>query len=113
MSNEEKFIHMTEFFGKKADGESWSEKFLSHRKWKGYKKLLSSGSTSDVDKIPTQNEYENVLESDKDLDKKIIILFELNELAYGDLTLSLNTCSSVGKVAFGLVRNAKSVDFHE
>ena len=51
------------------------------------------------------------LEGDTDLNKKIIKLGDLNELAYEDLILSINTCSSVGKGAFGLVRNAKSADF--
>ena len=81
-------------------------------KWKGYKKLLvSNGSTSGVDKIPTQDEYKNALEVDIDLEKKIIKLGELNELACEDLILSTNTRFSVGKVAFGLVKNAKSEDF--
>ena len=60
MSNEEKSICIMVFLGKKADWKSWSKKFLLHGKQKGYKKLLiSSGSMSDVDKIPTQNDYEN------------------------------------------------------
>ena len=37
----------------------------------GYKKLLvSSGSKSGVEKIPTQEYYENALEGDMDLEKK-------------------------------------------
>ena len=79
-----------------------------HGKLKGYKKLLvSTGSAPGMDKIPTQEEYENALEGDDDLNKKIIKLGELNELAYEDLILSINTSSSVGKVAFGPVKNTK------
>ena len=114
MSNEEKSIHIIEFSGKKTDRDSWSEKFLWHGKWKGYKKfLVSTGITPGVDKIPMQEEYENALEGDDDLDKKIVKLGELNELAYEDLILSINTSYSVGKVAFRLVKNAKSEDFLE
>ena len=54
-----------------------------------------------------------MLEGDDDLDKKIVKLGELNELAHEDLILSINTSSSVGKVAFGLVKNAKSEVFPE
>ena len=36
---------------------------------------------------------------------------ELNELVYEDLILSINTSFFVGKVAFGLVKNAKSKGF--
>ena len=66
---------------------------------------------SGIDKSPMQEEYENALKGDMDLDKKIIKLGELNKLAYEDLILSIKTNSSVGKVAFRLVRNANSVDF--
>ena len=54
--------------------------------------------------IPTQIEYENALEGDMDLNKKIIKLSELKELAYEDLILSIESSSSIGKVAFRLVR---------
>ena len=66
---------------------------------------------SGVDKIPIQEESENALEGGTDFNKKIIKLGELNKLAYEDLMLSIKTSSFVGKVAFGLVRNAKSAHF--
>ena len=81
-------------------------------KQKGYKKLLvSTGTTAGVDKIPTQEEYETALEGNEDLDKKIVKLDALKELAYENLILSINTSSSVGKVAFGLVKNTKRENF--
>ena len=68
-------------------------------------------STSGVDKIPTQDEYKNALERDMDLDKKIVKLGELKEVAYEDLILSINTSSSVWKNAFRWVKDTKSDDF--
>ena len=60
MLNKEKSIHIIEFSGKKTDWDSWSKKFLSCGKWKGYKKLLvSTGTKPGVDKIPMQEEYES------------------------------------------------------
>ena len=44
---------------------------------------------------------------------KDVKLGESNELAYKDLILSINTSFSVGKIALGLVRNAKNADFLE
>ena len=73
--------------------------------------MVNCGCVSGVDKIPTQKEYENPLEGGMDLYKKIIKLGEMNELAYEDLILSINTDSSVGKVEFKLMRNAKSLEF--
>ena len=114
MSKKEKSICTIEFLGKKADWKSWSEKFLSCGKQKGYMMLLViSGSTSGMDKIPTQDKNKNALEGDIDLNKKIIKFGELNELAHEDLILLINTSFSAGKMAFGLVRNAKSTDFSE
>ena len=98
--------------GKKADWESWSQKFLSYGKHKRHRKLLvRSGFTSGVDEIPTLSKYENALKKGMDLDKKIINVCELNELAYEDLISSINTSSSVDKMAFGIVRKAKRADF--
>ena len=54
-----------------------------------------------------------MLEEDTDLNKRIIKLGELNKLAYEDLIVAINTSSSVWKVAFGLVKNAKSEDYSE
>ena len=66
---------------------------------------------SGMDEIPTQDEYKNALKGDTDLNKKITKLGELNELAYEDVISSINTSSSIGKVAIRLVRNAKNADF--
>ena len=60
-----------------------------------------------------QEKYSSALERDEDLDKKTAKLGELNEFAYEDLILLINISSSVGKVALGLVKNAKSEDFLE
>ena len=58
-----------------------------------------------------QEEYERVLEGDEHLDKKIVKRGELNELTYEDLILLIKTSSSVGKVAFGVVKNTKNEEF--
>ena len=58
-----------------------------------------------VEKILTQEEYTAALEGETDLEKKVE-LDALNELAYEDLILAINTSSSVGKVMFGLVCKA-------
>ena len=47
--------------------------------------LVSSGFTLGMDKISTWDEYENALKQDMDLDKKIVKLGELHELACKDL----------------------------
>ena len=94
ISNKVKGIHITDFSGKKADWESWSEMFLSCEKHKGYKKLLVSyGSMVGVDEISTM-----LLRMTQTLIKKLMKLGELNELAYKNLTISINTSSSMGSL---------------
>ena len=66
---------------------------------------------SGMEKILTQDEYKSTLEGDIDLNKKIIKLGELSKLDFEDWILSINSSSFVGKVAFGLVNNAKSAEF--
>ena len=53
----------------------------------------------------------NVLFSDKEINKKIIKLDEINELACEDLLFLININSSVSNAAFAQVRNAKSTHF--
>ena len=77
------------------------------------KVIGSNRSTEGVDKIPMQSEYNDVFKGKADLNKKFIKLGELNELAYEDLILSINTNSSVRKVTFRLVRNPSSLEFPE
>ena len=44
-----------------------------------------------MNKIPMQDEYDNPLEGNTDLDKKIVKVCELYELAQEDLILLINT----------------------
>ena len=105
MLNKEKSNFIVELLGKQADWESQSKRFLSCGKPEGFTSLLvSSRSMSGVDKIPALDKYENALKGGMDLNKKIMKLGE-------DLNFSINTNSSFGKVASGLVRNAKNADF--
>ena len=52
-----------------------------------WKLLLGKGSTVEVNKVLMQEEYDDALKDDKNHDKKIVKLGELNELAYKDLIL--------------------------
>ena len=76
--------------------------------WKAerYKQLLvSSGSTSGTDKIPTEDDCENA-----EYQKITLKLGELNNL---HMKIWSSNSSSVGKVTFKLVRNAKIADFSQ
>ena len=85
---------------------------LSKGKWNRYKKLLIGvGFIVEVDKISMQYEFEQVLEDGTETDKKIVKLGEHNKLSDDDLILSVKSDSCNKKVGFGLVQNAKSLEF--
>ena len=65
--------------------------------------MVSSGSMSGDDKITMQEEYENALEGDMELERKIIKLGELNEQNNEHSIFSIITNSSVGMVVFVLL----------
>ena len=96
-------LKLITFSGKKRDWDAWEEKFLAKAKRKGYKELLQGKLTIPVDS--------DVLDSDDDEDKEKIEIQEKNELAYGELILSMDTRESAGKVAFNIVRRSKSKDY--
>ena len=74
-------------------------KILSKGTRKGYKKLLvAEGSKVGVNKVPMQKEHDNALGDYTNFDKKIMKLFNLNELVYGNVILLMNTFSNVGNV---------------
>ena len=58
-----------------------------------------------------QDEHKEVIQDEADLNKKIVKLDNSNELANEDFILLINTCSFIGKVAFGFVCNAKQWSF--
>ena len=89
------------------------EEVLVTWKFKGQELLVSNRCAVWVDKIPMQDEYDDVLDDDTDLDKIVIELGELNELSYNVLIFTINNNSSVGNVPFELVTKAKSLEFPE
>ena len=48
-----------------------------------------------------------------DFKKKVAKLGEFNEFVFEDLILSINANFSVVKIAFGLIRNAKGLEFSD
>ena len=96
------------FKGTKDSWRSWPVKFKARGRRRGYAKLLSGAA-----KIPTQAEIELAELGTSEEDQKILELAELNELAYEDMLLSIDTDTKAGQVAFDLVKNAKTADHPE
>jgi gag-polypeptide of LTR copia-type len=92
-------IRVILFSGKHNDWFDWEEKFLARAKRKGLKALYI-GKPEDVPVTSKTN-----LTSDE------AKLVELNEIAYSELIMSIDTSTAAGKVAFGLVKASKSKDY--
>ena len=74
--------------------------------------MVGKGSTVRVDKLPMQKENKDAIEGETDLNKKIVKLGSLYELAHEGLIL-INTSLAARKVVFGLVKNEKHLEFVE
>jgi hypothetical protein len=96
-------IKVISFSGKKKDWDAWEEKFLAKAKRKGYKGVLMG-----TNQIPQDSE---ILDPTVDTDKIKIETREMNELAYSELILSMDTRESAGKIAFNIVKRSKSTDY--
>ena len=113
MSGEIKAIRVVSFSGKKQDWDGWSEKFLARAKMCGYKRLMTvkeEEAKEGVDKIPKVKDLDTDESTQKDTVNKLV---KLNEMAYADLVLAINTETDAGKVAFKLVKNSKNSDYPE
>ena len=104
-SLEQKSIKVIEFTGKDKDWKIWSRKFLAQANRKGYKKLLS-GATA----IPTESEYTAAAGGSTDAEKLTVKLWQLNELAFEEILLSINGQTKQGKIAFNLVDNCTTAE---
>ena len=58
------------------------------------KLLVGNGSTVGIEKVLSQCEFERAFEGSSDLYSKVVKLGKLNELAYKDLIILINTDSS-------------------
>jgi hypothetical protein len=104
MSDTTASIKIIPFSGKKADWTAWSEKFLARARRRGYKEYLEG-----TERIPT--------DAEKPADTETATVKEvykgkrdLNELAYEDLVLCIDTTTPDGRVAFACVRGSKTND---
>jgi hypothetical protein len=95
------------FSGKKKDWIPWEEKYLAKSRRSGYKDLLLGRLT-----IPKSTEILDPVEDEDELKIRV-----LNNDAYSDLIMSIDTTMSAGKVTFSLVRalvrGTKSADYED
>ncbi len=88
--------------------------FLGQGKRKGYTKLLLCRKDQvGVNKVTTVEEYNAAFGLSDYKKKNVVKLGELNELAYEDLILSINGNTTLGRVAFNLVKNCKTDEYPE
>ena len=96
-TSDEKAIRILNFNGKPEEWAIWSGKFLARARRKGYRDVLLGKVTvpsegrklKDTDTVEKQNRGHNIA-------------------AYEDLILSMDGSTEAGRVAFGIVNNARS-----
>ena len=105
----ESSIKTIPFDGKKSNFLIWIETFKAKALQKACLDILTN-----VEKTPKKKEYEdakNKTGSDRTADiESIIMWYECGMAAYSDLILSMDTVKEPGKVAFVIVKQAKTTD---
>ena len=100
-------IRVLEFDGDKTNFRFWSAKFLAKSGRSRYKSILTGDKV-----IPSSSEYDvavAVAEATRDANQKSTIeRYEASILAYDDILLSMNSTTSSGRVAFGIVDGCKT-----
>jgi hypothetical protein len=91
------------FSGSKDEWPTWSEKFLAKAKRSGIKDALLRKNL-----IPKSSE---VFDKKTDKGKIMLRIFDLNEMTFTELVLSIDVSSSIGKIAFGIVKSYKTKDY--
>ena len=90
--------------GKKKDFATWEEKWLAKAKRKGYKEVV-------LGTVPIADHFDLMADDDDAAKEVKMNIRELNEFAYSDLILSMDTDKSGGKVAFNIVKRSKTREY--
>ena len=99
MDDDKSAIKLAPFTGKQTDWSVWREKFIARARRKGYKETLL-GKTE----VPAESA---TLEA---TDKTKIAARKANNTAYEDLLLLIDGEQASGRVAFNIVRGAKTTN---
>jgi hypothetical protein len=82
------------------------ERFLTKSRCKGFKNLLLGRGTT----IPVSS---TVIDESTDAGKALQKVVDLNNLAYSELILLMDIKQPGGKVAFGVIKGSKSIDYDD
>ena len=75
--------------------------------------LIGADQKEGVDNMPTNEEYNQAVNSTTLHSKKVRKLCHMNEMAFEDLIFSVNHKSMTGKIAFHLIKNCKNDKYPE
>jgi hypothetical protein len=94
-------LRVAPFDGKKKEWITFEEKFLARAKHKGYKDVLMGKLIIPTDDLVLDPVYNEGFIKNRDM----------NELAYSDLILLMDTTESTGRVAFNIIKGSKMTDY--
>ena len=93
-------IKIAPFSGKQNDWAIWKEKFIARARRKGYKEVLIGKKAVPPDSVEIETKDEKLLR-------------DANNVAYEDLILLIDGEQAAGRVAFNIVRGAKTSDLKD
>jgi len=103
--SDDKAIRVMNFNGKQSDWPIWEEKFLARARRRGYKDILLGKA-----QVPTDS---TMIDATTPAGKEQAKMKKLNEVAFEELILSVDTSEGTGKVVFQLIKGCKTADLKD
>ena len=103
--SDDKAIRVISFNGKQSDWAIWEEKFLARARRRGYKDIIL-GKTA----IPADSA---TIDTTTPAGKEQARIKKLNEVAFEELILSIDTKEGTGKTVFQLIKGCKTTDLKD
>jgi len=103
--NNDKAFQVINFNGKQLNWPIWEEKFLACDRRKGYKDILLGKVEVPIDST--------LIDASTPAGKEQAKMRKLNDVAFEELILSVNTSEGTGKVVFKLIKGCKTADLKD
>jgi hypothetical protein len=100
-----RFVRVLNFLGRKEERPNWNEKCLAKAKRSRIKDVL-------LGKVEIPSSLD-VIDEKTEEGKKLLRFADLNEIAFTELILLIDVSNSNSKIAFGIVKSCKSMEFED
>jgi len=103
--SDDKAIRVISFNGKQSEWAIWEEKFLARARRRGYKDIILGKTAVPADSV--------VIDTTTPAGKEQARVRKLNDVAFEELILSIDTSEGTGKTVFQIIKGCKTNDLKD